>query len=885
MPKFFATCPKGLESLLVTELTALGAQQVKETVAGASFGGNMELAMRVCLWSRFATRVLWELSQFACQDDMDLYMGAYGVRWDDYFDPDKTIAVEFSGSSSALNNTQYGAQKVKDAVCDYFVNRQAPRPNVDRHDPQVLIYARLHHGQLSLGLDLSGKPLFMREFERETGKAPLKENLAAAMLVRSGYRGGNFFDPMCGSGTLLWEAALILTDTAPGLHRRHYGFFNFKNFAQDSWQALIAEAQSRAAKGLQQAVDAGFKLCGCDADARMIELARENAKRAGFDEITALQCCPLEELTLDTIPQAQAPLTIVTNPPYGERMGNFNELIVLYTALGAKLKALFGGARLGVISSSEDLLSCLRLKGERSYTLYNGALACQLRVFSLAPNENGSHDDAMPAIAPDFANRLLKNQAKLKKWVAAQGLNAYRLYDADIPEYNAAVDIYGDYVVLQEYQAPASVATGLARRRLMDMIAATVLTLKIPGKHLIVKSRQRQQGNAQYEKNDDSAHTQVVVKEGDLLFKARLDDYLDSGIFFDSRPIRALIRKEAAGKDFLNLFAYTATASVAAAVGGANSTLSVDMSRTYLEWGLENFTLNGIKPSTKHEFLQADCLAYLSTDSERRFDLIYIDPPTFSNSKRMSRSFEVQRDHVALLANLTRHLKDNGTVIFCCNKRGFKLNAPALAPYGFSACENITAATIPQDYARDQQIHACFKLSFDASTKVSEPEPMVELKAVPRWSKLLQGQGARPKAVGSYGTASKPTQTSWGNANAAAGRSRSWGEPEGATAPGQTLAPHVGNGRGRPLAERGRPLAHYPQVPRKRGRHSENAEASAPHQAKVWGNSDESFRPKWRQAKDETGRKPRFGRLPKDVKPATPKARVWGPDGIKEDVE
>ena len=915
MPKFFATCPKGLESLIVSELGALGAQHVKETVAGASFSGDFALAMRVCLWSRFATRVLWELSQFACRDDMDLYMGVYGVRWDDYFAPHKTIAVEFSGSSDAINNTQYGAQKVKDAVCDYFVNRKMSRPNVDRRDPQVLIYARLHHGQVSVGLDLSGKPLFMREFERETGKAPLKENLAAAMLVRSGYQGGNFFDPMCGSGTLLWEAGLLLTDTAPGLQRRHYGFFNFKNFDETRWQELIAEAQRRSAVGLAKAQQDGCKLCGCDADARMIELARENAERAGFASLVQLQCCKVENLTSDTIAEAKAPLTIVTNPPYGERMGNFNELIVLYTALGARLKALFGGARLGVISSSEDLLSCLRLKGERSYTLYNGALPCQLRVFTLEKRDTVSAADALPEIAPDFANRLLKNQTRLKKWVAAQGLNAYRLYDADIPEYNAAVDIYGDYVVLQEYQAPAAIAPGLARRRLMDMIAATVLTLHIPGRHLIVKSRQRQQGSAQYEKNAESLHVEVMVHEGDLTFKARLDDYLDSGIFFDARPIRALLRKEADGKDFLNLFAYTATASVAAAVGGASSTLSVDMSRTYLEWGLENFALNDIALGEKHEFLQADCLTYLSTDSDRKFDLIYIDPPTFSNSKRMSRSFEVQRDHVALLANLTRHLKDVGTVIFCCNKRGFKLNQEALAPYGFTQCENVSAATIPEDCARDQQIHACFKLSYSAAAQSAQPEPMVELKAIPRWSKLLGGStAARPFGAKPSGRTSAPHQPSvaaWSEDTFQPGRSRNWGTERAASTNGRALpvaedSVPFNRGRGRPLAERGRPLTNQSRVPRKRGKRHEDNDTwpRAPRRDGADLRTDgtalserrRSFarRSNWdsdatvsqhRSERPFERRKPSGRRLERASTAQRAKGRVWGPDGIKEDVE
>lgn len=838
MLKYFAACPKGLESLLLAELNALGAQQVKETVAGASFAGDAVLGMRVCLWSRFASRVLLQLTKFACHDDLELYMGAYGVPWEDYFSEKQTIAVEFTGKSAALSNTQYGAQKVKDAVCDHFVKLTGTRPSVDRRDPDILIYANLHHGEVSCGLDLSGHALFWREFERETGRAPLKENLAAAMLVRTGYTGGSFFDPMCGSGTLLWEAGLIAADIAPGLKRRHFGFFNFKTFEKlkPQWDELMEEARSRAAAGLAKAKAEGIRLIGTDADERMLEKARENAERAGLAELTELSCSRIEDLTALPGGTRPEPLTIVTNPPYGERMGNFNELILLYGALGAKLKALCPGARLGVISSSEDLLSCLRLKDEKSYSLFNGALACQLRVYTLAAAPDGAADGKAALPAPDFANRLQKNLSRLKNWAAQQGLNSYRIYDADIPEYNAAVDLYGDYAVLQEYQAPKSVAAGLARRRLLDMIAALQLTLKIPGCNLIVKERQRQAGSEQYEKNAQSEHITVTVTEGELRFKAVLDDYLDSGIFFDSRPIRALIAREAQGRDFLNLFAYTATASVSAAAGGAASTLSVDMSRTYLTWGMENFALNNINLGHKHEFLQADCLAFLSAPGERKFDLIYLDPPTFSNSKRMSRSFEVQRDHVPLIANTLNHLKDGGAVIFCCNRRGFKLNAEALAPYGFTV-EDLSAATIPADYARDADIHHCYKLTFNQAGQTAEPEPLVELKAAPRWSKLLHGRtGDRPQRPDRPERSAQPHEKVWGRPQA---------KPRAFT-----------GGSGRPLSEQGSDSS-YRSVPRPPRGDQERRGSGSPY-----------------------GRRPRRA----DQRREAPKPRVFGPSGVKEDL-
>lgn len=723
---------------MFSELEKLGLTEVRETVAGVAFKGALEDAMRVCLWSRFASRVLMQLSSFKCHDDLDLYMGVSGIAFEDYFDSTQTIAVEFRGTNSKIVNTQYGALKVKDAVCDRLLKLQGARPDVDRDNPQVLIYANLSHGEAKVGIDLSLKPLFMREYQRVTGSAPLKENLAAAMIARAGYTEGNFVDPMCGSGTLLLEAAAVVTDTAPGLKRSHYGFFNLKVFDQEAWDRLYQEAKERSEQGIQKAFSEGVCLYGFDADARMTEAARDNAQKAGFAGLIKTETRDIARMVNPF--SNDLPVTIVTNPPYGERMGNFNELIALYSLLGSKVKQNFKGARLAVISSSEDLLSCLRLKAAKSFTLYNGALQCSLRLFDISKEPTDGAQSAQ-AENTSFVNRLQKNIRAVRKWAVSADTDAYRIYDADIPEFNAALDCYGDYCVLQEYQAPSSVPQGLARRRLLDMIEGSMQVLQLKGDNLIVKSRARQKGLAQYEKSEDSAHRSLVVHEKDLLFKVNLDDYLDTGLFLDARPVREKIRELAEGKSFLNLFAYTCTASVAAAKGGAVSTLSVDMSRTYLQWGMENFDLNHLDTQGSHEFIQADCLSFLSRDFERTFDLIYIDPPTFSNSKRMSQTFEVERDQVALLSNLTRFLSDTGTVIFCTNKRGFKLRAEELASYGFTA-EDISAATIPFDFSRDDKIHACFLLHFDRKQLTEEIKPIVADAAPAKWNKVMNYSSA-----------------------------------------------------------------------------------------------------------------------------------------------
>lgn len=745
MQNFFATCPKGLENLLFRELVDLNASSVKETVSGVSFSGNMELAMRVCLYSRFASRIIMNLNTFRCDDDTDLYLGAKGIGYERYFDSDKTIAVSFNGTNRHIRNTQYGALRVKDAVCDRFVECKLERPDVQKNNPDIHIIATLKKGELAVGIDLSGSAQFWREYHRTTGAAPLKENLAAAMVVRSGFNGSqNFIDPMCGSGTLLLEAALLATDTAPGLARSSYGFMNLKDYDENKWQEIYNEALERSNQGKRKAQELGVKIFGFDADSAVVQRARDNIEHAGFSELVSVEHCLLDNLTNPCQGVNELPCVVVTNPPYGERMGNFNELILLYTTLGHKLKTLFKGGRAAVISTSQELLSCLRLSLDKSYRLFNGALECQLRVFNLdhESGEQATQADANQVlVAVDFSNRLTKNLKNLEKWANREKISAYRIYDADLPDYNAAIDRYNQYYIIQEYQAPSSIKAHVAQKRLLDMIAATIKVTGAIGDDVIVKSREKQKGESQYAKRDDALGHYIEIYEQDVVFKVNLQDYLDTGLFLDARPIRRLIRSMSAGKDFLNLFAYTCSASVMAALGGAKSTTSVDMSRTYLDWGKDNFKINGFdldgyNATGNHHFTQDDCLSYLSRDHGKTYDLIYIDPPTFSNSKRMEKSFDVQRDHLLMLGNLTRHLNDGGVVIFCTNKRNFKLD-DGVAQYGFTV-ENITPKTFDPDFKRDQQLHTCFKLVYNQAQKQKEPEALVTNTMRAKWSKDLE---------------------------------------------------------------------------------------------------------------------------------------------------
>ena len=278
MKEFFATCPKGLENLLADELTTLGAEQVRETVAGVHFKGELAIGYKACLWSRFASRIVLVLSEFQMNDDLDLYLGAHTIPWEEHFSGTSTIAVDFTGTNPAIRNTQYGALKIKDAIVDRFTKRGHVRPDVDKKSPDIRIMAHLGKGKANITLDLSGPALHQRFYRQGTGEAPLKENLAMAMIARSGWAGEPMMDPMCGSGTLLIEAAFVAADMAPALRRERFGFDRWLQHDSELWQSLMMEAQVRAKRGMQRCE---VKLFGCDADPRVLMKARDNAKAAG----------------------------------------------------------------------------------------------------------------------------------------------------------------------------------------------------------------------------------------------------------------------------------------------------------------------------------------------------------------------------------------------------------------------------------------------------------------------------------------------------------------------------------------------------------------------------------------------------------------------------
>ncbi|WP_202302589.1 bifunctional 23S rRNA (guanine(2069)-N(7))-methyltransferase RlmK/23S rRNA (guanine(2445)-N(2))-methyltransferase RlmL [Dryocola clanedunensis] len=703
MNSLFASTARGLEELLKTELEGLGAQGCQVVQGGVHYQGDDRLVYQSLMWSRLASRILLPLSECKVYSDLDLYLGVQVIDWPAIFGPNATFAVHFSGLNETIRNSQYGALKVKDAIVDSFTRKNLPRPDVDREQPDLRINVWLNKDTASIALDLSGEGLHQRGYRDSTGAAPIKETLASAIVMRSGWvQGTPLLDPMCGSGTLLIEAAMIATDRAPGLHRKHWGFLGWAKHNVELWKEVTTEAQVRARKGLGEYTSRFF---GSDNDSRVIERARANTRRAGLADLISYEVKDVAKLTN---PLPEGPVgTVVSNPPYGERLDSEPALIALHSLLGRNMKAHFGGWNLSLFSASPELLSCLQLRADRQFKAKNGPLDCVQKNYQLAENTSGA---VSGGLAEDYANRLRKNIKKLDKWARQEGIECYRVYDADLPDYNVAVDRYGDWVVVQEYAPPKTVDANKARQRLFDVIAATLSVLSLPSNRLILKTRERQKGKSQYQKMDEKGDFMEVGEYNARLW-VNLTDYLDTGLFLDHRIARHMLGKMSKGKDFLNLFAYTGSATVHAGLGGAKTTTTVDMSRTYLEWAERNLRLNGLT-GRDHRLIQADCLGWLA-ETDEQFDLIFIDPPTFSNSKRMEESFDVQRDHIDLMTDLKRLLRRGGTIMFSNNKRGFKMDFDGLAKLGLAAQE-ITQKTLSQDFARNRQIHNCWLVTHQA---------------------------------------------------------------------------------------------------------------------------------------------------------------------------
>jgi len=791
-----------LADLLARELIGLGATDARERSTGVTFSGTLAVAYRACLWSRVANRVFLELARFDVPDAEGFYRAVREIDWTGHLGPGATLACDFSGNHPAITHTHFGALKLKDAIVDSVRDARAWRPSVELERPGVRVHAHAHGSQVTLSLDLSGESLHRRGYRGAAGEAPLKENVAAGVLIRSGWpemaaQGAEFLDPMCGSGTFAIEAALIAADRAPGLDREYFGFLGWAGHDPDLWQQELDDAQARARAGIGNATARGLAgaIRGQDRDPRAVRNARENAQRAGMQDLVRFDVRPLAEAapavrvsagTGAGVERAGAGAATVagsagagasadvgsteaapdgrsvgaglvcTNPPYGIRLEDRETARAIHRELGAVLRERFQGWGAAVLTGSPEFGLELGIRAHRTHTVWNGAIECRLLRMKVdvgsarEPGRLGKGDTNLRDTpgAQMFANRLAKNLKKQQAWADRSGVACYRLYDADMPEYAFAIDVYRTiaeklpdattawpgrvplqseradvadaavgqghtWLYVQEYAAPAEIEQEAVRKRRGEALSTLSEVTGVDPDRVRVRTRRKTKRGEQYSKVQERSEFHVVLEDG-LKFLVNFDDYLDTGLFLDHRMTRARIRAASSGKRFLNLFAYTCTATVHAAAGGAASTTSVDMSNTYLNWAQRNFELNGLSPE-RNGLVQADCRLWLQDDARarERYDLIFIDPPTFSNSKRMEGVLDVDRDHPELIDGCVRLLAPGGLIVFSTNSQRFKLDESLSRRYDV---RDISAKTLPKDFERNPRIHRCYEIRTQAGT-------------------------------------------------------------------------------------------------------------------------------------------------------------------------
>jgi 23S rRNA (guanine2445-N2)-methyltransferase / 23S rRNA (guanine2069-N7)-methyltransferase len=711
---WIATAPVGAASVLAEELAQFGATDIRERSHDVKFQGSLEVGYRACLWSRTATRVLLSLGQIDATSVKHVYEAVKRIDWREHLAPGATLACDCSGGNESIRHTIYGSQLLKDAVCDQLRESTGERPNIKPERPDVLLHLHVEGPTALLSVDFSGESLHRRGYRTEGGRAPLKENVAAAVLLRAGWQhiaaqGGMLLDPMCGSGTFLTEGALIAADAAPALDREYFGFAGWRGHDAPLWEALRAEARARrAARAVRRCV------LGSDMDADAVRMAIANGEHAGVADWLHIEKRALSELVR---PPGGVGL-VVANPPYGERIGAESGLPALYSELGSTLRERFQGWQAAILTGNPPLARNLGIYAKRTHRVFNGTIECRLLRFELneasaqRPTQEVRADWASRPGAQMFANRLRKNLQRLDPWAAREHIDCFRVYDADMPEYAFAIDVYGRaarHAYVQEYAPPKTVNQESAAERRREALAVLPEALGVPLAQVHSRVRKPQKGAEQYERRENFGERHAV-QEGGLKFWVNFRDYLDTGLFLDHRIVRGMLRSWAKDADFLNLFCYTASATVYAAAGGARSTTGVDLSNTYLDWAHENLLLNGFG-GANHELYRADCLQWLDEHAAEgpRFDLIFLDPPTFSNSKRMEGVLDVQRDHVGMIRRSLQQLRPTGRLVFSTNYTRFKLDAEAL---GDLAIEDISAATVPKDFERHARIHRCFTVRF-----------------------------------------------------------------------------------------------------------------------------------------------------------------------------
>jgi 23S rRNA (guanine2445-N2)-methyltransferase / 23S rRNA (guanine2069-N7)-methyltransferase len=788
-----ATSAFGLEAVVVRELGDLGYPAKVARPGRIAFSGDASALCRANMWLRSADRVLVELASFQAADFDALFDTTRDFPWEEWIAADAAIPVGGRSIKSQLSSVPAIQRSVKKAIVERLL---AARPGVELPETgsPIAVEVSLVNDLATIDLDTSGHGLHRRGYRTLTAAAQLRETLAAAMVQLSFWKPERqLVDPFCGTGTIAIEAAMIGRRLAPG-RKRTFAAETWLQIPAKAWQAAREEADDLALPALP------LRIIGCDADAESLKLARYHAGLAGVAEDVHFQQHTFDELT-----SSRNYGCVITNPPYGVRMGEEEGIEELYRSIPNVLRRLKTWSHF-ILTAHPDFERLVGQQADKRRKLYNGRLQCNLFQFfgpkpprrkdgrqkaggadevgsgegvgDLLPLESANSEESRqwqkvpdpverpaktvaepsatsitPPLSPppqgegdqtgsleedspssslpsqshqprpiqrpafgglhadaerqaaDFGNRLKKLARHLRRWPTKRGITCYRIYERDIPEIPLVVDRYEDALHIAEFDRPHERTAAEHADWLDHMVRTAAEALETPPELVFVKRRQRQRGTEQYERFDD-ARVVRIVNEGGLKFEVNLSDYLDTGLFLDHRVTRGMVRDAAAGKRFLNLFAYTGSFTAYAAAGGASETTTVDLSPVYLEWAERNLELNGLA-GPQHRLVRADSREFIASLNGRpQFDLAVIDPPTFSNSKRVDDDWDVQQDHQWLLNETLRCMTPGGVIYFSTNSRKFKFDEESLRG---AAVREISKQTVPEDF-RNQRIHRCWRI-------------------------------------------------------------------------------------------------------------------------------------------------------------------------------
>ncbi len=706
--QYTATCSKGLEDLLSQEITSLGGTDVVQGINAVHFQGGLDIGYKVCLWSRFGSRVLLTLADFPCVSDEDLYQYSLHFSWDKHLDDSTTFGLGCSLGETAITHSRYALLRVKDGLVDFFRNRYDTRPSVDTYRPAIRFHVHVDQGKGTFFIDLSGESLHRRGYRIETGTAPLKENLAAAIVSLSGFSQTcsvdyTFVDPMCGSGTLLIEAAMMFGESAPGLIRNYFGFFGWKLHEKTLWSKLIDEAVTLE----EEQLDKPWPLfLGYDSDPTVVAAARKNILRAGLeDRITVKQA------ELHTLRKPSAKGFLVTNPPYGERLLEKKESEALYSFLGRRLNEEFSGYHFSILLSNPDLGEKLGLNIVNRQRMYNGPIRCLLLsgIVQDHQQENGFQWRVSPATKNDegapFFNRLRKNLKTRLRWAKKEQISCFRIYDRDLPDFNLTVDLYDKWVFVQEYPAAKSVDPKQADQRFHLALMVIRNLFDIGRSRVFIRRSFRFNKPSGSKKNFEQKKPKLVeITEGPCHYLVNFNQSRTTGLSLKQRLIHQRIHQQSKAKRFLQLFCSSGAATVQAATGGAGTTTTVAISPHSRDWCRQNLAINGFSHHG-HSIIHMDPFNWLQNE-KGFYDLIFLNPQRCSLNGKEQRKLDLPQSHNKLLSLAMNRLHRGGTLLFSTDLGKFQLDPHLSQRFSIT---DLSRRLLPEDCKRNPEGFRCWE--------------------------------------------------------------------------------------------------------------------------------------------------------------------------------